>query len=370
MSDGINRRGPATAVATATATKSMGRLRCRAAVLALLGALVLLAALPGGAQAHGPVDPVATSYLATIGSVPAGLDAKVVDGDVRLWLRVPSDETAVVLDYAGAPYVRFAGSGVDVNVNSAMYYLNQTPAELPPAKVSPAVPPKWQRVSAGHGYRWHDGRLQALARIALSPGTRYVGKWSIPMTIDGRSTSISGDVLHAENPSIVWFWPIFVLLACVVAAWRLERPALDARLARGLAITALIATAVGSAARELHGRPTVSPGQLITLAILVAFVAWGLRRVLLGPPGFFVCWAISGVALWTGLVLVPTLSHGYVLLAVPAFVARATVVLCLASGAGLLWLSLRMTGRSKKGSATPDRADDWEIEDDRAESWA
>jgi hypothetical protein len=361
---GINRRGPA------TVTKSMGRLPCRIALLAVLGPLLVLAALPRTAQAHGPVDPVATSYLAKTTSVPPRLDAKVVDGDVRLWLRVPGNETAVVLDYAGAPYVRFVGSGVDVNVNSAMYYLNQTPAELPPAKVSPAVPPKWQRVSAGHAYRWHDGRLQALARIALSPGTRYVGRWSIPITIDGQSTSISGDVFHAENPSIVWFWPIVVLLACAVAAWRLQRPALDAGLARGLAITALIATAVGSAARELHGRPTVSPGQLVSLAILLAFVAWGLRRVLLGRPSFFVCWAISGVALWTGLVLVPTLSHGYVLLAVPAFVARATVVLCLASGAGLLLLSLRMTGRSKPDSATPDRSDDWEIDDDRAESWA
>jgi hypothetical protein len=361
---GINRRGPV----TVTAAKSMGRLRCRAAVLAALGTLLVLTAVPRAAQAHGPVDPVATSYLAKITSVPRGLDAKVVDGDVRLWLRVPANQTAVILDYAGAPYVRFAGSGVDVNVNSAMYYLNQTPAELPPAKVSPAAPPKWRRVSAGHAYRWHDGRLQALARIALSPGTRYVGKWSVPLTIDGRSTSISGDVFHAASPSIVWFWPIFVWLACVVAAWRLQRPALDAGLARGLAITALIATAVGSAARELHGRPTVSPGQLIMLAILLAFVAWGLRRVLSGPPGFVVCWAISGVTLWTGLVLVPTLSHGYVLLAVPGFVARTTVVVCLASGAGLLLLSLRMTGRAKPESG--DRADDWETDDDRAESWA
>jgi hypothetical protein len=348
----------------------MGRLCCRTRVLGVLGTLLVLAALPPAAQAHGPVDPVATSYLAKTTSVPRGLDAKVVDGDVRLWLRVPGNQTAVVLDYAGAPYVRFASSGVDVNVNSAMYYLNQTPAELPPAKVSPAVPPRWRRVSAGHTYRWHDGRLQALARVALSPGTRYVGKWSIPMTVDGLATSISGDVFHAESPSIAWFWPIFVWLACVVAAWRLQRPALDAGLARGLAITALIGTAAGSAARELHGRPTVSPGQLIMLAILLAFVAWGLRRVLLGAPGFFVCWAVSGVALWTGLVLVPTLSHGYVLLALPAFVARATVVLCLASGAGLLLLSLRMTGRSKPDSATPDRADDWETDDDRAESWA
>jgi hypothetical protein len=317
----------------------------------LFGTALVAGAIPRAAEAHGATDPVATSYLAKITRFPAGLDAKVVDGDLRLWLRVPRNETAIVIDYAGGPYVRFAASGVDVNVNSAMYYLNQTPAELPPAKVSPKVPPRWQRVSGGHDYRWHDGRLQALASIAISPGTTHVGRWSIPVTIDGQLRSISGEVLHAENPSIVWFWPILVLLACVIAAWRLHRPALDARMARVLAITALIATATGSAGRELHGRPMVSLGQLIALAILLAFVTWGLSRVLLQPPGFFACWAISGVALWTGLVLVPTLSHGYVLLALPPFLARATVVMCLGSGTGLLLLSLRITGRSGRAQS-------------------
>jgi len=375
MSEGINRRGPAAttvtvAVAVAVA-KSMGRVRGRKTVLVLLGTLLAAGALPPAAEAHGPVDPVATSYLATITRVPAGLDAKVVDGDLRLWLRAPTDQTVVVRDYAGGPYVRFVDSGVYVNVNSAMYYLNQTPAELPPAQVSPHVPPRWQRVSGGHAYEWHDGRLQALTRIAIAPGTRYVGRWSIPITVDGQVDSISGDVLHAENPSIVWFWPIAVLLICVIAAWRLDRPSLDAGVARALAIAALASTALASVGRELHGRPMVSPTGLIMLAILLAFVAWGLRRVLFGPPGFFTCWAISGVALWTGLVLVPTLSHGYVLLAVPAFVARATVVVCLGSGAGLLLLSLRLTGRSGKAeSITADRSDDRDIEDDHAESWA
>jgi len=360
----------AVAVAVAVA-KSMGRVRGRKAVLVLLGTLLAAGALPPAAEAHGPVDPVATSYLARITHLPRGLDAKVVDGDTRLWLRVPTRQTVVVRDYAGGPYVRFAASGVFVNVNSAMYYLNQIPAELPPAQVSPKVAPRWRQVSGGHSYEWHDGRLQALASIAIAPGTRYVGRWSIPITVDGQLNPISGDVLHFENPSIVWFWPIAVLLICVIAAWRLDRPALDAGMARGLAVAALIATAVASVGRELHGRPMISPTGLIMLAILLAFVAWGLRRVALGPPGFFTCWAISGVALWTGLVLVPTLSHGYVLLAVPAFVARTTTVVCLGSGAGLLLLSLRLTGRGGKAeSISSDRSDDWDIEDEHAESWA
>ena len=32
-----------------------------------------------------------------------------------------------MLDYRGVPYLRFTRSGVAVNENSEMYYLNQTP---------------------------------------------------------------------------------------------------------------------------------------------------------------------------------------------------------------------------------------------------
>ena len=80
-----------------------------------------MAAVPGVARAHGPVAPVATDYLARVTRAPAGLDAHVVDGYLRLWLRVRPRETVEVLDYLGAPYLRFSRSGVYVNRNSQMY---------------------------------------------------------------------------------------------------------------------------------------------------------------------------------------------------------------------------------------------------------
>ena len=71
-----------------------------------------------------------------------------------------------------------------------------------------------------------------------------MGTWRVPVIADGRQSAISGSLLYASNPPIVWFWPIAVLLACVLAARRLRRPELDARLARMLAIAALIAFAI------------------------------------------------------------------------------------------------------------------------------
>ena len=64
----------------------MSRVRARA--LALAGVLLALGAFPSGAGAHGLVAPIASSYLARVSRVAAGLEAKVADGDQRMWLRV------------------------------------------------------------------------------------------------------------------------------------------------------------------------------------------------------------------------------------------------------------------------------------------
>jgi hypothetical protein len=302
-----------------------------------------MAAFPGSAQAHGPVDPAASSYFAKVLGVPTGLQAKVVDGDLRMWLSAPASETVLVLDYRGAPYLRFSPSGVQVNENSSMYYLNQTPvAQTPPPNLTATTPPKWHEVSGGHHYVWHDGRLHALASVALTPGVAFVGRWNVPLRIDGRLTAIDGGLWHAEDPSIVWFWPIVVLLACVLAAWRVRRRSLDVLLARMLAITASIAVAIAGLGLQLHGRPTISILQFIELGFILAFAGWGLWRALFRSPGWFTCFGVGVGAMWAGGVLVTTLLYGFVLIAIPAFLARVVTVLCLGCGAALLLLVFRL----------------------------
>jgi hypothetical protein len=331
---------------------------------ALAGLLLAAGASPSAAEAHGPIAPIATSYLARVSTVPPGLDVKVIDGDLRIWLRAAPSETVVILDYRGAPYLRFSSAGVEVNQSSAMYYLNQTPVELVPSGLTRSTAPRWSQVSGGHEYGWHDGRVHALATVALSPGITYVGRWTVPVLVNGHLSAVSGGLWHADDPPLVWFWPIVVLLACVLAARRLHRSALDRSIARALAVAALIATAIGGAGRELHGRPMVSVGQLILLASILAFAVWGLRRVLLGRAGYFGYFVISFVTLWVGGVLIPTLLNGFVLMAVPAFVARAATVTCLASGAGLALVAFRLAERPEDASSTTrDPGDEPEGED-------
>ncbi len=313
-------------------------------VTAVLVCVVLGAvAWPRTAQAHGPVAPLASSYLARVAAAPRGLEAEVVDGDQRMWLRVPPATTVVVLDYRGARYLRFSRGGVEVNQNSAMFYLNQTPvAQTPPTNLTRDTRPSWQKVTSGHAYGWHDGRLHALATVALAPGATYAGRWVIPLLLDGRPTTIAGDLWHAAPPSIVWFWPIAVLILCVLAAWRVRRPEVDAAAARACAIAALAAVAVAGIGRELYGRPSVGAFQLIELGVLLAVLGWLLYRVIRTRGGYFRYFVTAFVALWEGIELIPTLRDGFVLMAVPAFLARVATVFCLGCGVGLLLLAVRL----------------------------
>ncbi len=324
-------------------TNSVVRRHLPRVLIALAAGLGIAGLLAAPAGAHGPVAPIASSYRARVSSAPAGIKAKVVDGDQRMWLQVRRGLTVIVLDYRGAPYLRFSAAGVAVNKNSAMYYLNQTPVALtPPANLGPATAPHWEPVSDGSTYSWHDGRLHALASVAIAPGAAFVGTWRVPLLADGRATAISGGLWHAGNPSIVWFWPIVVLLACVLAGWRIRRPGLDRRLAQGLGVVALIALSAAVLGRDLHGRPTVSVFQLIELAAVLAFAVWALHRLLFARHGYFTYFMIAIVALWQGAELIPTLLQGFVLAAGPAFVARAAAVLCLGTGLALLLMVFRL----------------------------
>ena len=169
-----------------------------------------------------------------------------------------------------------------------MYYLNQTPYPFPvPGGLTRTTPPRWLAAGGGRTYEWHDGRLQALASIALPSGVSYAGRWAIPVLVNGRRTVITGGLWRVGAPSIVWFWPLVVFLLCGLAVWRVRSPELDARVARAFGIAALVSLVVACAGRELHGRPGVNPFQYTELVLIVLFAGSKFRALLLRRAGFF-----------------------------------------------------------------------------------
>lgn len=323
-------------------TLARSRARCVRLGALLAGLLMVLAVIPQSAAAHGASDPVASSYLARIKSAPAGLTAKVVDGDLRLWLEVPTGKTVVVLDYQGAPYLRFAHGRVWANENSEMYYFNQTPPVTPPLGLKRTAPVRWLQIATGDSYEWHDGRLHAFALQAVAPGAAYVGPWRIAMRVNGRLSAVSGSLWYRPGPSIVWLWPMAILVLCVLAAWRLDDARIDALVARVVAGLTLLGIGLAAVGRDLHGRPGISGFGVVELAFIIAFTGWAGLRVARARAGSFTYFLIAVVAVWEALSLIPTLFNGYVLLALPPFLGRLATIICLGGALALVLPTVRV----------------------------
>ena len=311
-------------------------------------AVAVACALPARASAHAGVPaPAATSFIARLDSVPLGLEAKVVDGDQRLWLRAQPNVTAVVLGFQGEPYLRFTAGGIAANTRSPTYYLNRSRPLVPP-HVGAHAAPIWHLVSHARSYSWHEDRLHALAATALAPGSSYVGRWAVPLLVNGKRTQIRGGLWHADPPSLIWFWPIVVLLASLPAVIRLRRSRLDATVMTVLALATLGASTTARLGRELYGRPTVSGWQLAVVAITCLFavvMAW----MYVHPEWRWIgAMLIAVTGMYQGVVVVATLLHGFVLGVLPPVAERITTITALAGGAGLLALLLTSAGVSSE----------------------
>ena len=93
-----------------------------------------------------------------------------------MWLRVHAERTVIVPDYRGAPYLRFSASGIDVNHNSEMYYLNQTPiAETPPWNLTARTPPTGTGSAAGTRTGGTTAGCMRSRPLRFRPGRRSLG---------------------------------------------------------------------------------------------------------------------------------------------------------------------------------------------------
>ena len=322
--------------------------RSGAALLACVAAaLTGLGLLPSSAAADGPVAPTATDYQARVTHTPAGIRAQAVNSYLNLWVQAPPRADVTVLDFRGAPWVRFTPRGVAINRNSQEYYLSQVPVPaVPPRGLTRTTPPHWIDVSSGHAYTWREGRLHALATIALAPGQHYVGSWSIPVVVNGHRGTIIGGMWHRGAPSIVWFWPALVLIACALAAWRLRSAELDRRLSSRLALLLLALVAVGMGGKYLHGSPTVTAGNVALLLVTLAVLGGVAGRLLGGRFGGPLLLLTAVIALWAGLTLMPVLTHGYALVALPILLVRVIATTLLGGALSLALFAVRMLDRA------------------------
>jgi hypothetical protein len=298
-----------------------------------------LAALffPTTAFAHGRNAPVATSFQARVDQVPAGvpLQAKVVDGDRKLWLLVPPSSTLIVLGFQREPYIRFDPAGVELNLRSPTTYLNQPRPTYASRPTSASAPPDWKRVTHAHSYSWHENRLHAVERLVHGDDARVVGRWSVPVELGGKATAISGTLSYVPGPRRrLWLLAVVAGVAAALAVAGRARRTTEAV----LPVVALAAALIARLGREFYGRPDVSATSLVVVALsclLAVALLGGLLRGR-GERRQLVALMIGGLALYQGLTLAPTLTKGIVLAALPADVERTAVATALACAVATL----------------------------------
>jgi hypothetical protein len=302
-----------------------GPSRLRTVVPVALAALVL----PAQAAAHGRGATIALDYrLALDPSTRAlpGVHVRVLDGDRDFRVSVDPGVRLVVLGALGEPMLRLDSHGVWVNASS--------PTATGDRLVGTGKH-GWIRITGGHTVAWHDHRL-APPPVSVAGA---VGRFAVPVDLDGRKTEISGTFFRVARPA-VWPWIIAAagLVCAIVVAVR--RRTLRASLTIGLGTSSGLAALLLVTTFAVRDAPTGGVAWLqLGGAIAVAIVLAVLLVRLHGRARVHAAGVVGAVAAAVSISSLPVFWHGVVISALPAVATRALCVLSVAGGAAAAGLS-------------------------------
>jgi hypothetical protein len=313
-----------------------------------------LAAAHTGAGTAVDYQTVPEGLLDAAGQPVAGAEIAVYGGDDRLELRWSGPGEVVVLGYADEPYLRIGPDGAFENVRSPSVDSNRERfgTVLADESVDASAPPEWRKIGTEPVAVWHDHRSHWMSPGQPPPGVgsapdvrQVVQTYSIPVLVDGEAASIPGELEYIPAPSP---WPyvaaIFVLagMGIVTVLWAPRGVAVW--VARGVAAAGIVAGGallVADAVSAPSGGLTEGTSEAIppfvqaglwtaVIAIVGALWARSARRNWAGESVVMLVGTliVAGVA---GLSRISYLDHAVIPGGLSEGVARALVVICLAS---------------------------------------
>ena len=249
--------------------------------------------------------------------------ARVFAGNQALVLTASPGHAVLVLGYTGEPFLRIDAAGVAVNAASPTA---AAVGLLGPTRSSVGRAPDWRLRSGRRRAVWQDARLRS-----LPPGVSH-SEWQIPLVIDGRRVRLEGEIRRVGAPSpSPWLGlgvPFVARAALLLSRFR--------SLLRGAAVVLGVAAAAGTLATAAAFAlgANASTGHWIEGGYEVEFVLIGLAVVAFGQVDArpIAGGALGLLGLAVGLTKLPVFLHGIVLSAVPAAVARASVLLAISAG--------------------------------------
>jgi hypothetical protein len=241
---------------------------------------------------------------------------------------VEPGHTVIVRGLLDEPMVRFAAGSVEAN--------RQSPTANADRIVTAGT--GWKRVAGGRSFAWHDHRL-----APPHGGTGTVGRWSVPVTIDGRPAAITGTFVRVPSPNLLpWLLGAAASAATIIVV-AVRRPRIRTTLVLVLAIVAAVAALAAIAAFAVRDAPTggVQWFQLAGGAIVAIAAAAVLARTH-GTRRTAAAGVIGALAAAAMLSSLPIFRHGVVISALPAGFARLACAAAVVAGicaAGLSFLA-------------------------------
>jgi hypothetical protein len=304
---------------------------------ALIAAAMALAA-PATASAHTG-GTISTDFEARIGGLRpavAGIQARALEGDLKLQLTVSGRHVVVVLGLLGEPFLRFSPAGVQANAASPTAWNSGvvTSSQAVPASRSPS----WRKLTGGHTFAWHENRLRPRPIVAGGASPTRVAAWTIPLVVDGRHVRLTGWEWYAAGPPLgIWLAGVAILVGAAAVAARYGGRALQRVLAAGLLPVAVGTWLAGWIGILLFGRPSsLVIGVAVTYAAATAVLVLAAVTATHGNGRMATAGIVGGLAAVFTLPEVGAFTRGFVFSALPATLARSAAVVSFAGGIALL----------------------------------
>jgi hypothetical protein len=161
-------------------------------------ALVLLLSAPAAFAHQG--NPHFRSAVERITPPVKGVTVSVLNYDDRLLLHNTSGRDVVVEDYEDKPYARvLADRTVEVNTNSAAYYLNDDRYANVAVPKGLSSTPHWKLLDRTGRFEWHDHRMHWMAttvppQVKDQSRRTHIFDWKIPISVGGQRAAIQGSL--------------------------------------------------------------------------------------------------------------------------------------------------------------------------------
>lgn len=308
---------------------------------ALLALLVL--ATPAAADPPGPTN--FTSEVVGIEPATDGIEVEVLGGDAFLQLRNDGHEVLVPGYDGEEEYLRFEPDGsVFVNVRSNTNWQNSdrygVSTATVPDDVGADLPPRWEQVSSGGTWAWHDHRIHWMSPQTLPSGidptveaAQEATTWPVDVVVDGTPVQVTGTLtwLPDRSPLLAFVGLLGGLLLPGLAGRRSTRAGVIVGVGTGVVLTGVVGLAgIVGLAPGVDGEPL--PLVLTGIAAVVAVAGLAMQGatmaggVVAGAAGIpLVVWALTNLGGVTAPVVPPAV--------LPTGLVR--VVVGLAAGVGL-----------------------------------